>query len=744
MAPIRVLPIDVQNRIAAGEVIERPASVLKELVENALDAGARHLQVLIHAGGRELIRVHDDGEGIAAEDLPVAVLRHATSKITSAADIYTVESLGFRGEALPSIASVSLLTIVSRRRQDDSAAAIHIDGGAASPVEMASGNPGTTVTVRRLFYNLPARLKFLKSEPSETAACLQMLTRLALAWPQCAFQLKVRAANGRDKVLLDVTAQLPLIAPAGSSALRRAVSADTAEPLASSPASPASSSSSAPAQSAPVPPPSVEMLTARRLEELFGDDDAGMLSPFSGFSGEPNTPGFLHLTGFAGAPALRHPNRTRIQLFLNRRPIKDAALTAAVCDAYRGLLPDRTFPVVFLFLKIDPSEIDVNVHPTKEMIRFRDPGRLYGFIKQTLEHANRRRDLAPAAPNVSSVPPLAGASTSAPAVPAALPARLTSPAAAPPAPLPFSYPAAPGAAPRRFDPRALTDRIPTAPAPSPTAPVPSPTDRSGGYADRIPFTAGVTPTQARETAPAYAPPPHAASPAADASLDFVADSGSTPHAAAEPAAEPAAAPAPSETFIPTPWRAIGQWAQAFILAEAGEKLFVIDQHALHERLMFERFRRQVEHGPLDAEPFLLPQPLRLTPVQRAVTDAVVRPLADLGLRIEPFGADTVLLRSAPVGVPADLAGRVVVECLDEVLEQNLPRADRMTLRRKLVNRMSCIAAIKAGDPLSLAQMQALLDEYAQVVGVAAFTCPHGRPIAMEIKRDAVERAVGRG
>ncbi|HTL52779.1 MAG TPA: DNA mismatch repair endonuclease MutL [Planctomycetota bacterium] len=699
MARIHVLPTDVQNRIAAGEVIERPASVLKELVENALDAGARHIDVEIQGGGRDLIRVHDDGSGIAAADLPVAILRHATSKIETADDIYAVSTLGFRGEALPSIGSVSLLTITSRCPGDDSAHAIHIEGGTASAVELASGNPGTTVTVRRLFYNLPARLKFLKSDPGETAACLQTLTRLALCWPHCSFQLKTRAANGRDKRLLDVGAALV---------------ADGSAPAAH------------PAD-----------LLRTRLEDLYGPEDARQLLPFAGYSGEPNSPRFLAATGFAGSPTLRHPNRSRIQLFLNRRPIKDAALVAAVTDAYRGLLPDKTFPVAFLFLEIHPSEIDVNVHPTKEQIRFRDPGRLYGFLKQTLQNLHRqsgadvRQDPA-AAPSTPALTPAPALGLHAP------------PSAPPAARLPFQYPAQPFAplsaadatAPRHIDLRALTDRIPTS----------SPARTPGSHADAIPFTAGVSAQEAAAAAPAAS----SYEPLGETVLYTLRETApgriQPVLAATSPAGQlaPDASAAPAATTaVRTPWRAIGQWQQAFIVAEAEDRLWIIDQHALHERVMFERLRRQVEQGPVDSQPFLMPQPVRLTPVQHAVADVALEPLRELGLQLENFGADTLLLRSAPIGVSAELASRVVIECIDEALESGVRRADRMTLRRKLVNRMSCVAAIKAGDGLTLPQMQALLDEYAQWVGVTSFTCPHGRPIAMEIKREAIERAVGR-
>lgn len=676
MNRIHVLPIDVQNRIAAGEVIERPASVLKELAENALDAGARQIHIEIHGGGRDLIRVHDDGFGMSSAELPLAILRHATSKISTADDIYAVESLGFRGEALPSIGSVSLLTLTSRRREDDSAHTLHIEGGTASEVELASGNPGTTVTVRRLFFNLPARLKFLKSEPAETAACLQTLTRLALCWPQVGFQLKSRGSNGRDRVLLDV--------------------------------------SPAPACTAGQPPLGAQALL-ERLEDLLGTEEARQLSPFAGYSGEPNTPRFLAVTGYAGQPTLRSPNRSRIQLFLNRRPIKDAALLAAVTDAYRGLLPDKTFPVAYLFLNVHPSEIDVNVHPTKEMIRFRDPGRLYGFLKQTLANLHRQAGLVPAAELLQT-----------PASPPPPIALHPSPAPEPAARLPFQYPATPfdaaaASTPRHLDFRSLTSRIPG------TAHIAPPAPASGNtpYADRIPFAAGVNPSDA---------------------ASYPASSSSAPLMLAESApasAAPAAATAALTTTTRTPWRAIGQWQQAFILAEAGDRLWIIDQHALHERVMFERLRRQVEQGPVDVQPFLMPQTIRLTPVQHAAADAALGPLKELGLALESFGTDTLLLRSAPIGVPVELASRVVIECIDEALESDIRRSDRMTLRRKLVNRMSCVAAIKAGDGLSLPQMQALLDEYAQWVGVTQFTCPHGRPIAMEIKREAIERAVGR-
>lgn len=335
--PIRVLPTELVNQIAAGEVVERPASVVKELVENALDAGARRIVVEVEGGGAELVRVTDDGGGIAPEELPLAVAAHATSKVATSDDLAAISTFGFRGEALASIASVSRFRLVSCRRGADVGAEIEVDGGTIRPVRPAPARPGTVVEARTLFFNVPARRKFLRAESAETARVTEVIEAIALSHPHVAFEMR---SNGRR--ILDLAA--------------------TDEP-------------------------------EKRTLDVLGKELAPELLEF-----EERFPelGGLVVRGFAGKPAIARPNARAIRIHLNGRPIQDRLVLHAVREAYRGLLDSARTPTVALLLEVDPHEVDVNVHPAKSEVRFRAQQGIHGAVRKTIERALRAANLVPA------------------------------------------------------------------------------------------------------------------------------------------------------------------------------------------------------------------------------------------------------------------------------------------------------------------------------------------------------------
>ncbi|MFM7259197.1 MAG: DNA mismatch repair endonuclease MutL, partial [bacterium] len=334
--PIRVLPPELVNQIAAGEVVERPASVVKELVENAIDAGARRVVIEVEGGGVELVRVSDDGLGIAPDELPLAIAAHATSKVATSDDLAAIATFGFRGEALASIASVSRFRLASCRRGADAGSEIEVEGGAIRPVRPAPARPGTVVEVRTLFFNVPARRKFLRAEGAETARVTETVEAIALSHPHVAFELR---SNGRRLV------ELPA----------------TDEP-------------------------------AKRTLAVLGKELAPELLEF-----EERFPelGGLVVRGYAGKPAIARPNARAIRIHLNGRPIMDRVVLHAVREAYRGLLDSARTPTVALLLEVDPREVDVNVHPAKSEVRFRAQQAIHGAVRKTIERALRAANLVP-------------------------------------------------------------------------------------------------------------------------------------------------------------------------------------------------------------------------------------------------------------------------------------------------------------------------------------------------------------
>ncbi|MGD0092447.1 MAG: DNA mismatch repair endonuclease MutL [Planctomycetota bacterium] len=654
---IRVLPEAVASRIAAGEVVERPASVVKELAENALDAGTRSIHVELAAGGRELVRVSDDGRGMGPEDLALCVLPHATSKLQNIEDLEQLSTLGFRGEALPSIAAISRFTLTSRRRSgraeaDASAWRIEIAGGEPERPEPrpAAAAEGTTVEVRDLFFNVPARAKFLKGPGPEAAACADALLRLALTRPDVAFTL----IQGRQEVFALLAAHNPADGPPPLGAfLRRAR----------------------------------DVLGRSASEGLLELDVAGpgdsATAPAADLS--PDYRGYK-LYGLISPPALTRPNRSSIHLAVNGRPVKDRLLTSALLESCRHLLPPQRYPVAVLFLDLPGADVDINVHPTKAEVRFRLPGLVYALFHHAIRVACGA--VSPDSRALPATPPPFQPST--PPAPAQRefhlwpqPARAEPSAEPPPAAPPAQY-STPGAL------KGKVDRV---------------AEEAVVFAE--PVTLGTQTSTLKPQASAL-----------------------------------------STQYSVLSFRILGQAGGAYIALEDESGVKLIDQHALHERILFEELMARAEgRARGDAQGLLLAEPLELTPAQAAVfaDESATEVLKQLGFEVEPFGPRSLLVRAVPAFLKSASAPGLVLDVLDALAgSSDAPGApSRAALREKAMKTVACKGAIKAGERLTFEQMNALVAEYRRKVGPRGYTCPHGRPVALEVSWEELERAVGR-
>jgi DNA mismatch repair protein MutL len=653
------LPDEVKSRIAAGEVVERPASVVKELVENALDAGARSVHVELASGGRELIRIADDGVGLDADDLAMAVRRHTTSKLTTADELYELVTFGFRGEALPAIASVSRLKITSRPRPCDEGWQINVTGGAESLVRPASGAFGTTVEVCDLFYNLPARLKFLKNPGAEASACTEMLVRLSLVRPDVAFAL---VQDGQE------------------------VFACPAVPVSENGAGPVAA-------------------FARRAKDVLGSvatkglveidyryAPAAEGAPPQAEPGTwPNLAGAAdyRLFGLISSPAHTRPNRSHVYLSVNGRSVRDRTFSQAVVEAYRQWLPARRFPAAVLFLELPGTDVDINVHPSKAEVRFRYPSRVFSLVHhavRALFAPTQQAAAAPSNPSASSPVPVAPVH--------ATPAQQT-------------FDLWQGA--RTVETQAVLPAGEAIVSPSLRA-----AEEKGAYF--------APPTPPR---PATAPTRHA--PETDA---------------------PSARPGPEPAEPIPPFRILGQAGGSYIVYEDDEGLKILDQHAAHERVLFEQLVERARTGArADAQRLLLPESVELTPQQAAaLADVGVRAtIEELGFELADFGPRAVLVQAVPVVLKSQKAPQYVGEILDGLVGdlEGGRTPTRATLREKAAYVLSCKGAIKAGELLNVAQMNALLIEFFRRVARRGGTCPHGRPVAIEFSWEELERKVGR-
>ena len=587
MGRIHVLPVSVVNRIAAGEVVERPASVVKELLENALDARPTRIDVALEQGGIGLVRVVDDGCGIEPDDLPLAVSPHATSKLRVAEDLERIATLGFRGEALASVGEVARLVIRSRPVGAEAGAEIEVDNGRAGAVAPRGMPVGTTVEVHQLFAKVPARRAFLRAAATEWSHSAEAFVRTALANPAIAMAL---THNGRSVHDLQATESW-----------------------------------------------------RTRIGGLFGQALADRLLDVEGSDAE------VTVRGFVGRPDDDMASGRLQHLFVGGRPFRDRSILHAVQEAYRGLLLSGRQPIVFLEIALPPEMVDVNVHPAKMEVRFRDPSRLYRLVLSTL----RARFLA-----------------------CDLSARLEAPAAA-------AWPSLSAGA------------LPAAAGVASFAPFPS---ASGGT--------GRVVQEPRMTPPSV--------PAAVAPLWEAAS----------------AVPIP----VPTTGEMAVQMHDRYLVVESPDGIEVIDQHALHERVLYERLRESVAAGALEIQQLLVPETVDLSPAELELVDEHADALGRAGMRVEPFGGATVVVSSKPV-----LAGKVPAAVLVREVLGRLAASATSTgmLVDEILHGLACKAAIKAGDPLSQAEVDALVRERRTVQD--SHHCPHGRPTSLTLSRQELDR-----
>ncbi len=598
--PIRRLPETVVNRIAAGEVIERPAAAVKELVENAIDAGARRIDVTLAEAGRNLIAVVDDGSGMDAGELSLAVERHATSKLPDD-DLLHIATLGFRGEALPSIGSVARLTITSRQRGGDAAWAIAVEGGRVGKPAPAAHPPGTRVEVRDLFYATPARLKFLKGDRAELSAAVDAVERLAMAHPAVAFYL---TADGRAVVKL--AAAPGLVDDPVRARLDR---------------------------------------VAAVVGKEFFDNAIAVDAEREG----------IRLTGHAGLPTYHRATAAAQYLFVNGRPVRDKLLAGAVRGAYADFLARDRHPVVALFLDIAPEQVDVNVHPAKAEVRFRDAGLVRGLIVGSLRHA-----LAEAGHRASTTVAIG-------ALGALRPGNGSGPA------LPYGSP---------------------------------------GYAPRPSF--GLA-----EAAAAYQAPLADMAPAANA---------------------PSTAPVSPDTVRWPLGAARAQIHATYIVAQTGDGIVIVDQHAAHERLVYERMKDQIAAGGIARQALLVPEIVEMDEAAASRVVARAAEFAELGLVLEAFGPGAIAVREVPALLgDVDVPG-LVRDLADELAEYGTALALKERLA-DVCGTLACHSSVRAGRALNADEMNALLRQMEATPHSGQ--CNHGRPTYVELKLADIEKLFGR-
>jgi DNA mismatch repair protein MutL len=661
MGRIHVLSEAVANKIAAGEVVERPASVVKELLENALDAGSTRIKIQVEAGGKKLIQITDNGCGMVRDDALLAFERHATSKIKNAEDLLSVATLGFRGEALPSIASVSRLRLETRAGDEDSGTVLEINGGKIFRVEEAGLPAGTSITIRDLFFNTPARKKFLKAESTELSHIASLVTHYALAHPDKHFEL--HSATHAVLVAPPVAGYSERVYQVfGREVLEQLIPVAAIQPLER--------------VGLPQPPP------WRRKEE---DEEQG-----------PAEPGELRVHGFVSKPEIQKLNRNSIYIFVNGRLIKDRLIQHAITEAYRNILPPTVYPVVLLFLEMPSGEVDVNVHPSKTEVRFRQQSVTHDFVRDAVRVA-----LMKARP----VPQFVTEISAHPTAPQALTpgARAFGEAAAWPAP---------------HDPAA-------APGFSLQAPVPPPmTERFAFGMEGIAIDGNAALALARA--------PQSVFP--QSGPEISKRDGCTPPVADEPEAASDLAPALASL------KPLGQIRESFILAVNDAGLWIVDQHVAHERVLFEKILKQRRAQKVESQRLLMPLVMELTPGQQAVFVEICEELNQNGFEAEPFGTRSFAVKMAPAGVEATQIEHMLQELLDQLAREE-QALNMEKVRSRVAASIACHAAIKVNMPLEQKKMEWLLAELAKTE--CPMSCPHGRPVVLRYSMKDIQKAFKR-
>jgi len=624
MNKIKVLPVHLVNKIAAGECIERPASVVKELVENSIDAGSSKIDVTLESGGTKLIRVTDNGGGIDSEDMLLAVTPHATSKLQDENDLYAISTMGFRGEALTSIASVAILKINSVVPGKDSGSAVEVEGGRIGEVHPVAGASGTTIKVSNLFFNTPARRKFLKSPQTELGHCQEAVIRLALAYPHIGFNLY----HGNRPLLQLAPAETPLI----------------------------------------------------RIGDIFGPEISGGLIQV--FTQTKDTT----FSAYVSKPEFAKPTANWQYFFVNKRTIRDRFLTHALREAYRGLMPQDRQPVGFLFLDLDPSIVDVNVHPTKSEVRFADSGLIHSLVLNNIRERFLSTDLT-ASLKGSDITP-AGKSQA---------------------------PAQPPTVQQEKIKEALNDFLRSAPRPQQVA-----------FTFTPPAASHVREPEVKTPNPTPLPQPK--------EVEQVV-----------PTAPPQVpSPEPVETHFPVtsdqpasekPKPRVLQIHNAYLVIETPDGLMIVDQHALHERILYQQMRAKVNAGSVLRQKLLVPELVKVSSEQMEQIDQIRPSLDRAGIEVEPFGPQTVAIHSLPTLISNMNATEFVQELLARL--DKTSQVDAEQVLEHVLQSLACKAAIKAGDPLKPEEIQSLLEARNQVD--LSSSCPHGRPTALQMSLSDLQK-----
>lgn len=662
MNRVRLLPEQVANQIAAGEVIERPASIVKELVENSLDAGATRITVEIQAGGRSLVRVTDDGFGMNRDDALLCLERHATSKIVKAEDLAAIATMGFRGEALPSIASVSRFTLTTRERENTSpeGTQIIVNGGKIIEVKAAGCAPGTSVEVRQLFFNLPARRKFLRTEETEAAHVLHYLTLAALAFPEVAFtfvkdtrpvwQLPAQR-NGTD-------------AAAKISALRERLRALLGD---------------------------VKLIevdfTAEHSDSATMSDEAESFEnaleerPVSPLAPHPST---FRVWGLIGAPGVSRSTREDQHVFVNRRPVENRGLNFALMEGYHTALMKGRYPVCCLFLEINPAAVDVNIHPAKREVKFHREGE----VRRSVADAVRQALLGfhGGESKVQSLKSSVGETASAQGLPEI-------------------------GTDTDVGPESFTPTLPQFPASAALPPRPSEQPAlKMGFAPARP----VAPSPLGSAAPAA---PAAATPSSSLLL---------------PAAPP---------LLAVPLRLVGVVGRLYVVLESDRGLVLLDQHAAHERILFEQMLERLERKEqAPSQKLLLPETIELSPRDANFLRGQLEALTRLGVGLSEFGEQTFLLDALPPFVKVGDARRFTLDLVDE-LKAAGQDVNSARLGEHVIVKTVCRHAVKANDPLAGRELENLVEDLRRCA--MPYTCPHGRPTIIEMNYRELERKFGR-
>jgi len=598
---IHILSDDLAAKIAAGEVIERPASVVKELIENSIDAGAREIKVETRGGGQRLIRVADDGGGIPASEVETAFARHATSKLNSMDDLFNIQTLGFRGEALPSIAAVARVTLITRARGEAAGTQIRVDGGKMLEHRAQGAPQGTIVTVEDLFRHVPARLKFLKTPATEAGHIADLINAYAVAYPGLRFSLVnddrlVLQSPGTGK-MLDV-----LVKVFGIEIARQMI----------------------------------------EIRDWSLEIDSNSQSPSSNLQSPISN---LHVSGFISPPSVNRSTRKHMLFFVNHRWVQDRTLQHAVVEAYHTALMVGRAPIVALDIVLPPDAVDVNVHPTKSEIRFRDTSAVF----RAVQHAVRAALVAHA--------PIPAANVGTPFVPRAFPASSETQLA-----INLHRP--------------ITD-----------------------HASRI---TGTEAPISNLPSPPFQPPHH------------------------------------PTTQLPM-LRVLGQIASTYIIAEGPDGLYLIDQHAAHERVLYEQLAAERASATSAVQELLDPLMLQLTPAQHAALETNRDALASVGFQVETFGSQTILLRAVPAVMKVSDPRAALVETIDEMEQGEEPL--EKSAEARLISSVCKSIAVKGGQVLSLEEMRELVRRLEQTT--APRTCPHGRPTMIQLNVATLEREFGR-